>query len=129
MNFKTVSRAVLTLLLVVLVSSFTFDSPAKKYSPAGSWEYSVPGVQAGYEIGTMIISEDGKEYKITMVLNEYSKVDAEKVVYKKKAISFSLWVETEEILVSGTFDGGKFEGTLSYSEGDFNITASRKASE
>jgi hypothetical protein len=74
----------------------------------GSWQYSVPGVQAGYEAGTMTIIEDGKGYKVTLQLNEYFKTDAEKVVYKRKTLSFSVLVETEEILVSGTFDGDKF---------------------
>ena len=129
MNFKTVSRVVLALFLVVLVSSFTFDSPVKKYSPAGTWEYSVPGIQDGYETGSIIITQNGKEYKITMVLNEYFKTEAKNVVYKKKSINFSVWVETEEILVSGTFEGDEFTGTLSYSEGDFDINASRNAVE
>ena len=114
------------MIVLIMVSSFTFDIPAKKYSPAGSWDYSVPGVQAGYETGTMIIAAEGKEYKVTMQLNEYSKVVAEKVVYKKKELSFSIYVETEEILISGTFDGNNFSGKLSYFEGDFDITANRK---
>jgi hypothetical protein len=129
MNYKNISKAVVSLFLVVLISSFTFDAPAMKYSPVGSWEYSVPGIQAGYEAGTMTISEDGKSYKVTMQLNEYFKVDAEKVVYKKKTLSFSVLVETEEVLVSGTFDGDKFTAKLSYSEGDFDLTALRKTAE
>jgi len=129
MNYKNISNAVVSLFLVVLISSFTFDAPAMKYSPVGSWEYSVPGIQAGYEAGTMTISEDGKSYKVTMQLNEYFKVDAEKVVYKKKNLSFSVLVETEEVLVSGTFDGDKFTAKLSYSEGDFDLTALRKTAE
>ena len=129
MNYKNISNAVVSLFLVVLISSFTFDAPAMKYSPVGSWEYSVPGIQAGYEAGTMTISEDGKSYKVTMQLNEYFKVDAEKVKYKKKTLSFSVLVETEEVLVSGTFDGDKFTAKLSYSEGDFDLTALRKTAE
>ena len=127
MKRKTVSRGLVFMLLIILVSSFTFDSPIKRFTPVGSWEYSVPGVQAGYETGTMIIAEDGKEYKVTMQLNEYFKVDAENVVYKKKDLSFSIYVETEEILVSGTFDGDEFKGSLSYFQGDFDITAKRTA--
>ena len=126
MYYKTVSRGVFALLLVVLVSSFTFDAPAKKFSPVGNWEYSVPGVEPGYETGTMIITQEGKEYKVSMELNEYFKVDAEKVVYKKNDLSFSVWVETEEILVSGTFDGDNFTAKLSYFEGDFDMTAVRE---
>jgi hypothetical protein len=73
----------------------------------------------------MLISEDGKEYKVTLQLNEYSRVVAEKVVYKKKEMSFTIYVETEEIQVSGSFDGDEFKGSISFSEGDFTITAMR----
>jgi hypothetical protein len=38
-------------------------------------------------------------------------------------------VETEEILVSGTFDGDNFTAKLSYSEGDFKLSAIRKLAE
>lgn len=127
MNHKNIFRGPIAVLLVLLVSSFTIESPVKRFSPEGTWEYSVPGVQAGYEKGSMVIAEDGKDYKVTMVLNEYYKTDAEKVVYKKKTISFSIWVETEEIMVSGTFDSDEFKGSINYSEGDFKITATRKA--
>ena len=113
------------MILLIMVSSFTLDAPAMRYTPVGSWEYSVPGVQAGYESGTMTVAEDVKEYKVTMQLNEYFKVDAESVVYKKKDISFTIYVETEEILVSGSFEGDEFKGSISYSEGDFTITAMR----
>jgi hypothetical protein len=129
MSYKVVARVVLSLFLIGLISSFTIDAPAMKYSPVGSWEYSVPGVQAGYEAGTMTVIEDGKGYKVTLQLNEYFKVDAEKVVYKRKTLSFSFRVETEEILVSGTFDGDKFTAKLSCSEGDFDLTALRKTAE
>lgn len=129
MKYKTVFRGLIFMVLVILASSFTFDIPAKKYSPVGSWEYSVPGVQVGYESGTMIIAEDGKDYKVSLQLNEYFKVNAENVVYKKKNLSFSVYVETEEILISGTFEGDEFSAKLSYSEGDFDLIAIRKLAE
>jgi hypothetical protein len=80
MSYKVVSSLIVSLFLIVTMSSFTVEVPAMKYSPAGSWEYSVPGVQAGYEAGTMTIIEDGKGYKVTLQLNEYFKADAEKSV-------------------------------------------------
>ena len=129
MNNNTFFRGVFSVIILIMVSSFTIDAPVKKYSPVGSWDYSVPGVGEGYESGTMLISEDGKEYKVTLQLNEYSKVVAEKVVYKKKEMSFTIYVETEEILVAGIFDGDKFTAKLSYSEGEFDLSAVRKAAE
>jgi hypothetical protein len=125
MNYTNASRVMITLLLVVLASSFTVEPPAKKFTPVGTWEYSIPGVQPGYEKGSMIIAEDDKNYKVSMELNEYYQTDAENIIYKKKKISFSFFVETEEILVTGTFDGDDFSGSLSYFEGDFKITAKR----
>lgn len=129
MNYKTISRLVVSMILLIVVSSFTFDAPAKKFSPVGSWEYSVPGVPEGYETGTMIIAEDGSGYKVTMQLNEYFKAEAEKVVYEKKVLSFSIWVESEEIEISGTFEDDTFMGKVSFSEGDFDLKAVRKAAE
>ncbi len=127
MNYKNVVRGIVVLLFMVLVSSFVSLPDTKKFTPVGTWEYSVPGVQPGYENGSMIIAEEGKDYKVTMVLNEYYKTEAEKVVYKKKAISFSVFVENEEVKVNGNFDGDEFKGKLSYFEGDFDITAKRTA--
>jgi len=127
MNYKNVFRGLAVLMVVVLASSFVSEPIAKKYSPAGTWEYSVPGVQPGYENGSMIVAEDGKNYKVTMVLNEYFRTDAEQVVYKKKSINFSVYVENEEVKVNGNFEGDDFSGRLSYFEGDFDITAKRTA--
>ena len=129
MKYKTVFRGLIFVILVILVSSFTIDNPVKKFSPVGIWEYSVPGVQVGYESGTMIIAEYDKDYKVSLQLNEYFKVEAENVVYKRKDLSFSVYVESEEILISGTFDGDNFSGKLSYSEGDFELSAVRKLAE
>jgi len=113
-------------MLVIMLTSFTIDSPVKRFSPVGVWEYSVPGVQPGYESGTMVIARDGKKYKVTLQLNEYFKVEAEKVEYKRKSLSFTVWVETEEIQISGSFEENNYSATLSYFEGDFELTASRK---
>lgn len=126
MESKTIFRGLIFVVLLILVSSFTFDMPVKKFSPAGSWEYSVPGVQLGYESGTMIITEDGKAYKVSLQLNEYFKAEAENVVYKRKDLSFSVYVESEEILISGSFKEDKFTANLSYSEGEFDLIAVRK---
>jgi hypothetical protein len=129
MKFKTISRSLLALSLLVMVSSFTYDAPLKKFSPVGTWEYSVQGVPDGYETGKMIIEEKDKVLKVNMALNEYAKTEGEKVEYKKKSLSFIVWVEAEEVTVSGTFDGDKFVGMVSLSQGEFDMTATRVAAE
>lgn len=126
MNYRNISRGMIALLLVVLVSSFSYEAPAKKFSPVGTWEYSIPGVAEGYEEGSMVIVEKDKEYGVTMALNEYSTVEAENVVYKKKEIKFVVWVQGEEVVFAGTFDKDTFTGIVSYFEGEFDMTAVRK---
>ncbi len=125
MRSRTISRSLVALLLVVFVSSFTHEAPAKKFNPVGTWEYTVDGVPVEYETGKMIIVEKDKELKVSMEINEYFKAGGEKVSYKKKSLSFIIWVESEEVGVSGTFDGDMFDGIVSLSEGDYDITATR----
>ena len=48
-------RGLVALVLAVLASSFTLEAPAMRFSPVGTWEYSVPGVQPCYEKGSMVI--------------------------------------------------------------------------
>ncbi len=55
----------------------------------------------------MIIVEKDKELKVSLAINEYFKTEAEKVS------------------ISDTFDGDQFEGMVSFSEGDYDITATR----
>ncbi len=125
MNNIYISRGLIVLSLVLMSSSFAPDPLPKRFTPVGTWEYTVPGVQAVYEKGSMLVKKEEKDYKVTMILNEYSKAEAENVVYKKKTLSFSILLENEEILVQGTFDKDEFKGSISDSEGDFTLTAKR----
>ena len=113
------------LLIFLVASSFGKSHGPERFTPVGTWEYSVPGVEAGYEKGSMVIEKENREYRITMHLNEYSRSLAENVVYRKKSISFTLVVEGEEIRVQGRFDGDDFEGTITYTAGEFSISAKR----
>jgi hypothetical protein len=129
MRSLTKARSLAVLLLFVVASSFTYEMPAKKFSPVGTWEYTIDGVPEEYESGKMIIEEKDKALKVSMAINEYFKAEGEKVEYKKKSLSFIIWVESEEVSVSGTFDGDLFDGMVSLSEGDFDLTATRVAKE
>ncbi len=129
MTQRSVFRSLTALLLVIVIASFSDASPAKKFSPVGTWEYSVPDVPEGYQNGNMIIVRLKDGYGITVGINEYSKVEAENVVYKKKSLTFTLYVEYEEIDISGIFDKDTFTGTLSFSQGQSEITAVRKEKE
>lgn len=125
MKTKSYCRSMVAVLLLIMASSFSTEAPAKRFTPEGTWAYSVPGVPEGYDQGKMIIVKEEKGYGVTMAINEYAKAEAEDVIYKKKAIRFTVWVESEEVKVSGTFDGDRLSGTVALSLGEFELTATR----
>lgn len=126
MNYNSISRSLAALILIVLASSFSYNTPAKKFTPVGTWEYTLVGVPPEYESGTMTIEKKDKSYTVTMATDEYNKAEATDVEYKKKKLKFSLSVESENIKFSGTFDKDTYTGTLSFSEGEFDMKATRK---
>ncbi len=114
-------------MMVILVASFTTAPPAKRFTPVGIWEYSILDVPPEYAKGQMIIEKGKDGYTVTMGSGENYRTNAEDVVYKKKALSFTLHVESEAVSISGTFEKDSFAGTVSLSEGEFDLSASRKA--
>ena len=52
---------------------------------------------------------------------------AEKVEYGNETLSFVVYVEYEEIRISGEFDKEKFEGKVSYVEGEFDMAATKRS--
>ena len=125
MNHKIVLRSLVCVLLIAVTATFSNATPAMKFDPSGTWVYSAPGVAEGYTTGEIIIVEKEDGYGVTNAINEY-KVEAHKVEYNDKSLTYSLYVDTELVTISGTFKKDKFTGTVSYYEGEFNFSAVRK---
>jgi hypothetical protein len=125
MKFNLFFRGALALMMVFLISLETQSSPTAKYSPAGTWEYSVPGVPEGYDRGVMVITENEEGYVVEVGPSQDYLMKAEKVEYSNKKLSFVVYVEYEEVKISGEFKSDKFEGKVSYVEGEFDMTADR----
>ncbi len=125
MKLRTIARVTPVLVAFMLITSFTNGPAAMKYSPAGTWDYTVPGVQSGYEKGQMIIVEEEDGLGVTIALNEYYKVEGEEVEYAKKELKFAVFLENERIDISGKFKRDEFKGKVSYFEGDFEMNAVR----
>jgi hypothetical protein len=126
---KNVFRSVAAAMLVILVASFTSAPIAKKFSPVGTWEYSIVDVPPEYQNGMMVITKTKGGLNVSMGPGGDYMSEAQDVVYKKKNLEFNLQVEYETITISGTFDKDAFEGTVSLSQGDFEISALRKVEE
>ena len=125
MKFSLFFRGMLALSMMFLISLDAQSDPTAKYSPVGTWEYSVPGVPEGYDRGVMVITESEDGYVVEVGPSGDYLMKAEKVEYSNKNLSFVVYVEYEEVKISGDFNNEKFEGKVSYVEGEFDMTADR----
>ena len=120
-------KTVRLLLMVMLVASFTSTvSAQKKVDPTGTWTYEASTAPYEYSSGDIVVAKDGKDYTAEMVLGEYYKMKAEKVVYEKNVLSFVIYIEGEAIELKMTVEKESMEGTASYSEGTIAVTAKKK---
>jgi hypothetical protein len=108
------------------MTSFTVKestSSAKKF--VGVWEYNVPDAPYPYQTGTMTFSNVKK--KISGFISiEGNTIDMEKVVSKKNNLTYEIYIEGETVIFNLTFKKKSFSGTASYSQGDLEITGTKK---
>lgn len=126
MNRTITFRGTASILLILMAAAFSYGTPAVIFSPVGNWAYTAPGVAEGYTTGEMIIAETGDGFTVVMALDEFYQVETRDVKYEKNLLTFNLYVESELVTVSGKFNKDEFTGTVSYSEGVFDLTARRK---
>jgi hypothetical protein len=120
-------RGLSGILLVILVSSFTITTPAKRFTPVGTWDLTLVGVPYEYESIVMKINKEGKEYIVNMGTNDYDMTTTENVVYKKKNLTFTVIAGEYSIDFKIMFDKDTCKGTISLSEGVFDMTGERRA--
>lgn len=129
MDMKRITGGLAGLMLALLLASFTGISSPAKFSPVGTWEYSVPGVPEGYDRGVMVITEGEEGLMVSIGPSQDYLAPAQDVEYKNKKLSFKVIVEYEEVVIDGAFEEDQFSGTVSYVEGVFDITANRQVEE
>ena len=126
MNSKKVCGSVVLITVLLLSSSFYTPLAAKRFKPEGTWKYSAPSAPEGYTNGYFIIEKGESGYMVTFMLDEYYKVKATEVNYKKRKLDFVLYLESDMVRISGRFEDEKFIATASYSEGVIDVTAVRE---
>lgn len=115
------------LMMVMLVAAVTTSvSAQKKVDPTGTWAYKASEAPYEYSAGDIVITKEGKEYQVEMVLGEYYKVKGSNVKYEKNEISFTVYIESESVHIKGTVDKENIKGSASYTDGTIPITATKK---
>lgn len=129
MKRKYIAGMFILMAIFITTVSFSVKPSLKRFNPVGTWKFSAPYAPEGYNTSDLIITKEGKEYKVVFALNEYYQIAANEVVYKKKQLSFILYIETETVLIEGMFEEDKFSGTANYSGGIIDVTAVREKEE
>ena len=112
--------------MMMLIASITSTVSAKeKVDPTGTWTYEANQAPYEYSSGDIMVTKEGKEYSIKMVLGEYE-TTATNVVYEKNVLSFDVYVDIETVEIKLTVEKETMEGTASYSEGTIPITTKKK---
>lgn len=119
-------KTIKTLMLVMLAASFTIVNAQKTVDPVGTWSYTASEAPYEYSSGDIVVSKEGKTYKVEIQLGEYYKVEASEVKYEKNELSFKVNIEDETVSIKATMEKEKFEGKASYSEGSLSVTGKKK---
>ena len=119
-------KTIKILMLVMLAASFTSVNAMAMVDPVGTWSYEADDAPYEYSSGDIVVSKEGKEYKVEIKLGEYYKIKAQKVEYKDNVLSFNVYVEGETVSVKTTLGKETHEGTASYSEGTLELKGKKK---
>ena len=118
-------KSTIILSLLVMTSFTAKDSTTSAKKIVGVWEYSVPDAPYEYQTGIMTFSKVKKELS-GFISIEGNKMDMEKVVFKKDKLTSEVYIQGETVTFNLTFEKNSFSGTASYSQGDMDITGTKK---
>ncbi len=114
---KKLFFATMLMLSFVMFSAFTTDISSSKYKHiVGVWEYVSPDAPYGYSEGDIIFTVEAGVLKGVLDIQGY-KMDLEDVKSNKNTVTFSLYVEGEDIEAEMKISGKVFEGTATFSQG------------
>ena len=109
----------------VLFSAFTTEDNSSKYKHIiGTWEYVSEDAPYEYSEGNIIFSIVEGKLKGIVDIEGY-KMDLENVEGSKSAVTFSLYVEGEDVAIKMNISGKSSKGTATFSQGALPFTAKK----
>jgi len=122
-------KRVLFALLIVVAGfcSLNAQKANTKFKPEGKWQFEAPTAPEGYTFGSMEVTFADKKYSAAMGLpGTEVKLPAEQVKFENGELTFKLYIEGEEILISLKPEGNdKMTGKATFSGGDIPLTCNR----
>lgn len=100
---------------------------AKQFTtPAGSWDYIVPGTPNGDVLGKMVLTEIEDVFSGKLI-SDQGDLNLESVSYSEKQLSCIFYYQGMEFSLTGTFERDTFTGVIDGGSqvGSFPFTAER----
>lgn len=117
MKNKFLSILVISILTILTVNG---QDNSKKMNPIGSWNFEAPYSPEGYNSGTILVGSDSTT--MSFAGNE-NKLYGDKVKISNDSVSFSLYLEGEDIRVMLKMESDtSMSGKAVYSQGEVPIT-------
>jgi hypothetical protein len=113
---------------MLLVTVLSAQKTASTNNPAGKWKFEAPDAGEGYSSGNVEITFADNKYAavISFTGSDY-KIPADKVKFENDTLSFSVYLETDEVSVKLKFDDkDKMSGKSLYSGGEIPLTLLRE---
>jgi len=93
----------------------------------GEWQYVIENLPRGEPEGTFTIAKDGEGYAGTLLRKGGDIVALDDITIENNVLESSRFqAEGNSVMMSGTFEGESFRGTLSVRGRNFPITAVKK---
>ncbi len=93
----------------------------------GEWQYVIENLPRGEPEGTFTIAKDGEGYAGTLLRKGGDIVALDDITIENSVLENSRFqAEGNSVMMSGTFEGESFGGTLSVRGRNFPITAVKK---
>ena len=119
-------RALLSIILVAsLIMLSSLSGPG--FNPVGKWNFSAMGAPPEYEKGVFEITSESDRYQVYIVFADSDyKIPCEKVIYNGEKLTFSLYLDIDEIRIALTFDGeDKLAGNAETPDGAIPLVLTR----
>jgi len=124
MKNKILSVLLLSFITVITISA---QGAAQKSNPVGKWKFEAPYAPEGYTTGTVEVAFADNKYSASMAFagSDY-KFNGEKVKFENETLSFSLYLEGQDIsVIMKATEPLKMTGKAVYSEGEIPLTMSK----
>lgn len=122
-NYKPFLTLALTVFLVAGCASLK-----NKYTPAGTWEYTVKDTPMGDAAGTMNITSGDDGFTGKLITDNFGEGNMENLTIVDNQLTASVYLAGPGITVDvkGLFEGETFTGSVNANGDEFIMTAIRK---